>query len=601
VQERERGVTIQSAVVSFENKNPETGLVTKYNIFDTPGHADFIYEVERVLPVALLILDSCRGVETQTKAVLRLARKHNIPIMVFANKIDKFNSNPSYSLESLEKFGMNPISLQIIDENKNIEDNLESDDVIERISNCDDLICEKYLNGEIFSRSEILDAIRAAHGRCEVTPVIFGSSKNNLGLKELIEYLGAFDHRCEKEDFMGSSFVFKITNDRRLGEIAMLRNFGDNSLSLKSTKSLLNLSSENNSIATKKTKLFSVDGAAFEPANDIQADDIFVLSNFENLKTGDFVRNKKAKPSDRKFANFLKARQASCSVVLEVEKQGKEQQLLAGLEVLCKEDPSLSFMESEETGEIILRGMGPFHLEIAISRLETEHRVKDIYQYPVRVDYREVPQSYVLYVASVTDNHLGRDTAINFELELVPQDVVTEFSMKNIIFESNSVGQDIDGKISNIENFAKEFKIRKLIEEGVIMAVMAGPVEKNPVIGFDLRIKRIESQNCFFKQIKGFIVQKMIIRAIQEALKRANCVVKEPRMKFQLSLYSIEHRGKVMELLAENDCEILSEDPEGEMWSISGLLNVSQELKIQKRLLAVTRGNAYLETSYYGL
>jgi len=163
--------------------------------------------------------------------------------------------------------------------------------------------------------------------------------------------------------------------------------------------------------------------------------------------------------------------------------------------------------------------------------------VKDIYQYPVRVDYREVPQSYVLYVASVTDNHLGRDTAINFELELVPQDVVTEFSMKNIIFESNSVGQDIDGKISNIENFAKEFKIRKLIEEGVIMAVMAGPVEKNPVIGFDLRIKRIESQNCFFKQIKGFIVQKMIIRAIQEALKRANCIVKEPRMKFQLSLY----------------------------------------------------------------
>jgi len=121
------------------------------------------------------------------------------------------------------------------------------------------------------------------------------------------------------------------------------------------------------------------------------------------------------------------------------------------------------------------------------------------------------------------------------------------------------------------------------------------------VIGFDLNIKRIESQNCFFKQIKGFIVQKMIIRAIQEALKKADCVVKEPRMKFELSLYSIEHRGKVMELLAENDCEILSEDPEGEMWRISGLLNVSQELKIQKRLLSVTRGNAYLETSYYGL
>ena len=76
-----------------------------------------------------------------------------------------------------------------------------------------------------------------------------------------------------------------------------------------------------------------------------------------------------------------------------------------------------------------------------------------------------------------------------------------------------------------------------MIEEGVMMATMAGPVEKNPVIGFDLRIKRIEAQGCFFKQIKGFIVQKMIIRAIQEALRKANCVVKEPRMKFQLSLY----------------------------------------------------------------
>ena len=325
---------------------------------------------------ALLILDSCRGVETQTKAVLRLARKQNVPIMVFANKIDKFNSNPSYSLESLENFGMNPIPLQIVDEDKTIEDNLESDDVIERISNFDDAICEKYLNGEKVSKSEILSAIREAHGRCEVTPVIFGSSKNNLGLLKLIEYLGAFDHRHKKEDFLGSSFVFKITNDRRLGEIAMLRNFSSNTLSLKSTKSLVNLSSENTSIATKKTKLYSVDGAAFETAKDVQADDIFVLSNFENLKTGDFIRNKKAKASDSKFDNFLQARQASCSVVLEVEKQGKEQQLLAGLEVLCKEDPSLSFMESEETGEIILRGMGPFHLEIAISRLETEHRLR---------------------------------------------------------------------------------------------------------------------------------------------------------------------------------------------------------------------------------
>jgi translation elongation factor EF-G len=169
--------------------------------------------------------------------------------------------------------------------------------------------------------------------------------------------------------------------------------------------------------------------------------------------------------------------------------------------------------------------------------VERTLRVKDIYQYPVRVDYRELPQSNVLYEASVTDNHLGRDTTINFELELVPQDVITEFTANNIIFESNAVGQDMDGKVSNIENFAKEFKIRKLIEEGVIMAVMAGPIEKNPVIGFDLSIKRIESQNCFFKQIKGFIVQKMIIRAIQEALKKADCVVKEPRMKFELSLY----------------------------------------------------------------
>ena len=210
---------------------------------------------------------------------------------------------------------------------------------------------------------------------CKPEKVLFGSSKNNIGLAKLIEYLTLFDHREEKQDFTGSSFVFKITNDRRLGEIAMLRNFGPSSLSLKSTKTLQNLSNENMPISTKKTKIFSVDGSAFEPAQEIQQDDVLVLSNFQNLKTGDFVSNKKAKSSESKFDNFLKARQASCSVVLEVEKQGKEQQLLTGLEVLCKEDPSLSFLENEETGEIILRGMGPFHLEIAISRLETEHRL----------------------------------------------------------------------------------------------------------------------------------------------------------------------------------------------------------------------------------
>jgi len=246
-QERDRGVTIQSAVVSFEHDGQ------KFNIFDTPGHADFVFEVERSLPAidsAILILDNCRGVEAQTKAVIRLARRHQLPIIAFGNKMDKFNSNTTGTIESMDVFGLKPLPVQVpLDSNrlycllteKVISNERPTEmtnqdralievakaDLCERVATLSDEILEKYLmNEEIPTNEELMEAVNKAYVDCVATPVLFGASKNNLGVSELVQFQSELAIK-RKSALAGkkAALAFKLTNERRLGEIIMLRNF----------------------------------------------------------------------------------------------------------------------------------------------------------------------------------------------------------------------------------------------------------------------------------------------------------------------------------------------------------------------------------------
>jgi len=422
VQERERGVTIQSAVVSFEHEN-KNGNINKFNIFDTPGHADFVFEVERSLPAidsAVIIIDNCRGVETQTKAVIRLARRHKLPILAFCNKIDKFNSNSKNTISSMENFGLNPLPVHIPLDGERVFC-LLTETVIGnsmKLSEADLEIIEKYLiNEEIPSNIELFGAINLAYESCKATPVLFGSSKNNLSVKELVEFQTLLGNSKKSSPLEGApvSLAFKLTNDRRLGEVVMLRNFGSQ-LSSKKLR-LKNLSDGGTEL--KGMKVYKIWGNSFEPAESVEENEVFVLAGNGKIRTGDVVGHQPVKMEQR-FQNSIEARMPSCSVVLEVEKQGKEQALIKGLDILCREDPSLSYHVSEESNEIILRGLGAFHLEISISRLETEHRIKNIFQYPMRVDYREVPvqSSNILHLQ--TFEFQNKSYKVEFEYEIRP-------------------------------------------------------------------------------------------------------------------------------------------------------------------------------------
>ena len=205
---------------------------------------------------------------------------------------------------------------------------------------------------------------------------------------------------------------------------------------------------------------------------------------------------------------------------------------------MCREDPSLSYHVTEETDEIVLRGMGAFHLEISISRLESEHRIKNIFQYPMRVDYREVPThpANISHEQQVTFQK--KNFRIHLEYQIRPNGQA-DFTTKNVKLSATSVAEVIEGDRLVLDWSKNYSNFRKVIENGFLMGSMTGPVDGNPLVGFDIEVKRLDSVGHRMGHIKGMVLQKLIIKSMAAAFRSASVEIKEPKMEFELSLYRL--------------------------------------------------------------
>ena len=418
-QEQERGITITSAATTC------TWRDVLINIIDTPGHVDFTAEVERSLRVldgAVALFDSVSGVQPQTETVWRQGDKYKVPRICFVNKMDKNGADFEHVLETIRKrLGARPVALQIpigAEANfKGVVDLVEMKAVvwqdeamgsqydvepipanlqkkaeafrlqlIEIIAETDDVLLEKFLEGETPTIEELKAGIRQATIDLKVFPVICGSAFKNKGVQTLldavVDYLPSpldklpveginpsrpskIESRKPDDNEPLAALAFKIINDP-FGKLCFVRVYSG---SLKTGDTILNP-------RTGKTdrvgRLLKMHANKREDVTEILAGDICACVGLKDLKTGDTL----CAPHHPIALGAITFPETVISVAIEPKTKADQEKMAVALSRLADEDPTFKVHTDEDSGQTIISGMGELHLEILVDRMKREHKVE---------------------------------------------------------------------------------------------------------------------------------------------------------------------------------------------------------------------------------
>ena len=555
-QERERGITITSAATTCFWKEHQI------NIIDTPGHVDFTVEVERALRVldgAVVIFDGKEGVEPQSETVWRQADKYKVPRMCFINKIDKEGADFENALGTIwNRLTPNAIALQIpigargdfagiVDlmkmkgytfEGKMGENVIESEipaelvdeankwreKMIEKISETDDALTEKYLGGEEITTEELKKVLRKKVIETKLVPVFIGTALRNKGVQLLldavVDYLPApvdiddvkgIDPKTETEitrkatdEEAFSALAFKVATDPFVGQLTFFRVYSG---TLKAGSYVWN--------STKGEKerigrILRMHSNHREEIDEIYAGGIGALVGMKNTTTGDTLcdENKKIILENIVFPEPV------IDIAVEPKTKADQEKMGVALRKLSQEDPTLRLRTDEESGQTIISGMGELHLDIIIDRMKREFNVEANIGQP-QVAYRETIKSKAEAEGKYIKQSGGRGQYGHCWLRVEPQ----EETGKGFEFVDEIKGGAIP----------QEFipAVQKGVKEAMGNGVVAGyPLVDIKATLYDGSFHEVDSSEAAFK-IAGSM-------AFQEATKRANPILLEPIMNVQV-------------------------------------------------------------------
>ena len=428
-QEQERGITITSAATTAAWNGH------RVNIIDTPGHVDFTVEVERSLRVldgAVAVLDAQSGVEPQTETVWRQATTYGVPRVVFVNKMDKTGADFLYSVKTLhDRLGANALPIQlpigaeddfegIIDlvemkqymytndlgtdiqvgeiDAAHLEDaEMYRDQLIEAVSNLDEELMMKYLEGEEISIEELKAAIRRATINVELFPVLCGSAFKNKGvqlmLDAVIDYLpaptdipaikGTLEdgteverHASDEEPF--AALAFKVMTDPFVGKLTFFRVYSG---TIQSGTYVLNSTKGKRE---RVGRLLQMHANSRQEISEVYAGDIAAAVGLKDTTTGDTLCD----PDHEVILESMVFPEPVISLSVEPKSKADQDKMGIALQKLAEEDPTFRTHTDEETGETIISGMGEFHLDIIVDRMRREFKVEANIGAP-QVAYRE--------------------------------------------------------------------------------------------------------------------------------------------------------------------------------------------------------------------
>lgn len=554
--EQERGITITSAATTCYWENH------RINIIDTPGHVDFTAEVERSLRVldgAVVILCGVGGVEPQSETVWRQADRYKVPRLVYINKMDRVGADPEKAVEQMRtRIAANPLVIQIplgreekfrgvidivemkeIDwgddllgtkfEVKNISDEYKDEaqekrnGMIEQLSDMDDLLMEKYLDGSEIPPEEIKQVIRKATNSLQLVPVIFGASFKNKGIQSLldavIDYLPSpldippiqghhprtnnVETRKASDDEPFSALVFKITNDPYIGSLSFIRVYSGKT---KVGSSVYNATKgEEERIA----RILEMHSNKRKDIKEVYTGDIVALGAMKNFSTGDSLclRNHPLILEKIRFPEPV------ISAYIEPKLKREHSKLAESLAKLKREDPTFKIKQDPMTGQTLVYGMGELHLEVLMDRMEREFGVSANLGRP-QVAYKET-----ITALSEGEGKYVRQTGGRGQYGHCK--IIVEPLRRGVGFKF------VDDTRSGV--IPKEFipSVIKGVKEAVETGVIAGlPVTDVKVTIIDGSYHEVDSSSIAFK-IAGSL-------AFKDAMSKANPVLLEPIMSLEV-------------------------------------------------------------------
>ena len=624
-QEQERGITITSAATTCFWRD------TRINIIDTPGHVDFTAEVERSLRVldgAVAVFDAVAGVEPQSETVWRQADKYRVPRICFVNKMDRIGADFKRTFDQIiSKLGGNPVAIQLpigtedkfvgvvdlvkmksityTDETMGADsivgeipaDMLEDakhyrEQLIEKVSEADDKLLEKYLHGEAITEDEIKAALRkrvnsSVHttgqkAESAFVPVICGSAFKNKGVQPLldavVDYLpspldvpaivGIDPARAElthierpaSDDAPFSALAFKIMTDPFVGQLTFFRVYSG---VIASGSSVYNATKQK---TERIGRLLKMHANKREEIKEVYAGDIAAAVGLKSLTTGDTM-------CDEKHAVVLEAMdfpEPVISLAIEPRTKADQEKLGMGLGKLMAEDPTFRVKTDEQTGQVVIAGMGELHLEIIVDRLKREFNVEASVGRP-QVAYKETLTRKADGEGRYIKQTGGRGQYGHAKIHLIPRQPGEGYEFINDI---------VGGSIP------KEFikPIDQGIREAMTNGVLAGyPVDDVAVELYDGSYHDVDSSEMAFK-IAGSM-------AFKDAAKRAHPVLLEPVMRVEV-VVPRDYMGDVMGNLAGRRGHIQSQEDRGGTQIIQARVPLSEMFGYATDLRSRTQGRA---------
>ncbi|XP_019855014.1 PREDICTED: ribosome-releasing factor 2, mitochondrial-like isoform X2 [Amphimedon queenslandica] len=639
-QERERGITINSAAITFDWKG------YKLNLIDTPGHIDFTFEVERVLRVldgAVALLDGAAGVQVQTTCVWEQANSYGIPRIAFINKMDKQHACCYKAVESMEnKFHQTPILIQyplgkgkefsgvvdlvsltvyiwegkyddsktvafplkyegiselsqFLEENKDIAMDSVLNEVftarqkmIDQLAMHDDSVLEVVMTDGyqplLLNESAITDSLRRVTCEGIAVPVLMGSSLRNVGVTLLIDAIANYlpspsDRVIDLPDSLKSfyAFAFKVIHDKSRGPLVFLRIYSGSV----TPSTLLYNATQDKTERVSKVLLALAD--EYKEMKVMSEGNIAVVAGLKHTMTGDtLVLSKELKDDVLSSVNKLKAPvipQPMFFCTIEPDSSGQQEDLDHALSCITREDPSLRVSYDSESGQTVLSGMGELHLEVTLDRIINEYKISARLG-ELQIAYRESPTLTVKESDHVKRVHKNQVQEINVELTLSPSSVSGSEPVVDI--HTSPLSDEIRGAITN----------------GVKLACTHGPIFSYPVIQVQVSIDSISiSPNATLPAISSVISQ-----CVSKAMKVAGMQLLEPFMKLEIKVPNSYLSPVLSELTGHRRgivSDVRDDDNDSKQLSVSVPLSSLKGYSTKLRSITSGTGSFVSQFSHY--
>lgn len=621
-QEKERGITITSAATTTEWRDHQI------NIIDTPGHVDFTVEVERSLRVldgAIALFCAVGGVEPQSETVWRQADKYGVPRVAFVNKMDRVGADFFHAVQMMkEKLGAHAIPITIpvgegdlfrgiIDlirmkaimfNDESLGTQFEEVDVpadlmaltleyrtkmLEAVSDVDDTLLEKYLEGQEISEEEIRKVLREATIKLTIIPVLCGSSFKNKGVQQLLDSVVDFlpspldlgtlsAHHIHKNDHVErkidpkekfTALAFKIMTDPFVGKLTFIRVY---------TGTLEAGSYIYNSVSDKKERVgrvLQMHANHREDLDAIRAGDIAAVVGLKNTRTGDTLCTE----DDAILLEKMVFPEPVIQIAIEPKTKADQDKLSEALTKLSDEDPTFKIKVDDETSQTLISGMGELHLEILVDRMKREFKVEANVGKP-QVAYRETITKTVDAEGKFVKQSGGRGKYGHVWIEFAPNEPGKGFEFENAIVGGSVPKEYINPVINGLQDALRN-------------GVLAGfPVVDIKAKLYDGSYHDVDSDEISFKVAASM--------AFKQGALKAGPILLEPMMSVEVTTPE-EYLGDVMGDLNSRRGKIEGFTSRKDAQVIRAMVPLAQMFGYATILRSMTQGRAIysMQFSHY--